>query len=185
MNEEFLKAYSRELSHIRRSAAEFAKAHPKVAGRLRMSAEAIEDPHVSRLVESFAFLNAQIRAKLDDDFPELSTGLLEALYPHYLAPLPSMAIVQLQAKADSKNLRIPRGTMLETKPIEGQPIRFQTVYDTPLAPVQVTMAQLYHHRRAAPNVSNNLGVKSVVRLTLKTMDKSPFSTAAPDLCVFI
>src|SRR5262245_10374641 len=96
MTDELLPHYDRELSYLRKAGAEFAAAHPKVAGRLRLSAETIEDPHVSRLVESVAFLNARIRRKLDDDFPELTQALLGALYPHYLAPIPSMAIVQFE-----------------------------------------------------------------------------------------
>ena len=54
----------------------------------------VEDPHVARLIESAAFLNARIRHKLEYDFPELTDALLGVLYPHYLAPIPSMAIVQ-------------------------------------------------------------------------------------------
>ncbi|MDX1811651.1 MAG: type VI secretion system baseplate subunit TssF, partial [Gammaproteobacteria bacterium] len=60
MDESLIKLYSKELNYIQRSAAEFAKANPKIAGRLRISEDSIEDPHVSRLIESFAFLNARI-----------------------------------------------------------------------------------------------------------------------------
>lgn len=178
---QLLPYYNRELAYIRRQASEFAKANPKVAGRLRMSPDAIEDPHVSRLIESFAFLNARIRHKLDDDFPELTNALLESLYPHYLAPVPSMAIVQLQA-SDSLNgsSTINKGTLIETKPIDGEPVRFQTCYKTHLFPVKVTQAQLYNHRRIAPQVSNDLGIKGVLRLTLNTLDKSnSFREIAP------
>ncbi len=176
-----LPYYNRELAYIRRMGSEFAKANPKVAGRLRMSSEAIEDPHVSRLVESFAFLNARIRHKLDDDFPELTNALLEALYPHYLAPVPAMAITQLQVSSNLKEKSvIKKTTLIETKPIEGEPVRFQTCYNTELFPVRVTQAQLYNHRRIAPQVSNKLGVKSVLRLSLKTNSKDQrFSVIAP------
>lgn len=176
-----LPYYERELAHIRRRGAEFAKANPKVASRLRMSAETIEDPHVSRLIESFAFLNARIRHKLDDDFPELTNAVLEALYPHYLAPVPSMAIVQLQASSNVKeHATVAKGVSIETKPINGEPVRFQTCYHTTLLPIKVTQAQLYNHRRIAPQVSNSLGVKSVLRLTLNTLDRNKtFAELAP------
>ena len=35
----------------------------------------------------------RIRHKLDDDFPELSDAMLGVLYPHYLAPIPSLTIL--------------------------------------------------------------------------------------------
>src|SRR5215470_3336003 len=101
MVDDLLPYYNRELGYIRRLAAEFAEAHPKIAGRLRLSQDAVEDPHVARLIEAFAFLTARVRRKLDDDFPELTEALLNVLYPHYLAPIPSMAIAQLTCAADA------------------------------------------------------------------------------------
>ena len=48
------------------------------------------DPHIERMIESFALLSGRIHHKLDDEFPELTDALLSVLYPHYLAPIPSM-----------------------------------------------------------------------------------------------
>ena len=59
MGDELLPYYNDELSYIRNLAAEFAKDHPKIAKRLRVSPDAIEDPHVARLIEAFAYLNAR------------------------------------------------------------------------------------------------------------------------------
>src|SRR5690554_1820793 len=61
MADELLPYYEKELAFIRQMGAEFAKEHPKIAGRLGVSSETIEDPHVSRLIESFAYLNARIQ----------------------------------------------------------------------------------------------------------------------------
>ena len=88
MSDELLPYYDRELAFVRRLGAEFAEAHPKIAGRLRLSPDTAEDPHVERLIEAFAYLNARLRHKLDDDFPELSDAMLSVLYPHYLSPIP-------------------------------------------------------------------------------------------------
>ena len=116
MSDELLPYYEKELAYIRQLGSEFATEHPKIAGRLGINAETIEDPHVSRLIESFAYLNARIQHKLDDDFPELSDALLEVLFPHYQRPIPSMSIVQFVA--DEKKLessyRIAQNTLLET-----------------------------------------------------------------------
>ena len=50
----------------------FAKEHPKIAGRLGINRDTIEDPHASRLIEGFAYLNARIQHKLDDEFQVLT-----------------------------------------------------------------------------------------------------------------
>jgi type VI secretion system protein ImpG len=61
MTDDLLDHYARELKHLRSAAAEFAAAHPTIAGRLQLSADTIDDPHVGRLLEGVAFLNARIR----------------------------------------------------------------------------------------------------------------------------
>ena len=102
--------------------------HPKIAARLRLSKDMAEDPHVSRLVEAFAYLNARIRRKIDDEFPEITKALLETLYPHFLKPFPSCCIAQfVPNEALSQVTEAPvveRGTSIETDRIEGQPCRF-------------------------------------------------------------
>jgi type VI secretion system protein ImpG len=100
MSDSLLGHYNRELAAIRKLAAEFAEAHPKIAGRLRLSADAVDDPHVARLLEGVAFLGARVQQRLDDEFPELTDALLGVLYPHYLAPVPSCAIAQFRAQPD-------------------------------------------------------------------------------------
>src|SRR3954451_5113232 len=97
MTDALLPYYDRELVAIRRLAAEFADAHPKVARRLRLAADAVDDPHVARLLEGVAFLGARVQHRLDDEFPELTDALLGVLYPHYLAPFPSVAIAAFAA----------------------------------------------------------------------------------------
>ena len=146
MSNELLPFYNRELAYFRRVAARFADVNPKIAGRLRIGPDSSEDPHVERLIEAFAFLNARIRAKLDDDFPELSDALLSILYPHFVAPIPSMAIVKLALDRRQAKLKggyaIDRGAMLQTEPIDGAPCRFRTCYDLRVWPIEVVSARL-------------------------------------------
>jgi type VI secretion system protein ImpG len=188
MKDELLSYYNRELAYIRHVGNDFARANPKVAEQLRMTTESIDDPHVARLIESFAFLNARIRQKLDDDFPELSEALLSVLYPHYIAPIPSFSVIQLIPSANLKEVfTVPRGTELETAPVNGEPCRFRTGYETKLLPLQVSAAELVNHRRNAPPLSNKMGVGAVLRLTLKSLsEKLNFADLTPlDLRFFL
>ncbi len=137
MSDELLPFYEKELVYIRQLGAEFSKEHPKIASRLGVNNDSIEDPHVSRLIESFAFLNARIQHKLDDDFPEISDALLGTLYPHYQRPIPSMSIVQFEADKEQldSNYTIASGTLLETTQFQGENCRFTTSYEVPLLPI--------------------------------------------------
>ena len=121
MSDELLPYYDRELNALRRLAGEFAIAHPKIAGRLRLAPDVVDDPHVARLLEGVAFLAARVHHRLDDEFPELTDALLGVLYPHYLAPVPSAAIMQFQSDPDlALPLNISAGIALETEPVRGE-----------------------------------------------------------------
>jgi type VI secretion system protein ImpG len=94
MRDELLGHYESELVFLRRMGAEFARKYPKVAARLLLDEEKIEDPHVERMIEAFAFLAGRINLKLADEIPEVTESFLNVVYPHYLNPIPSMAITQ-------------------------------------------------------------------------------------------
>lgn len=169
MNEAFLNHYNDELASIRAAAAAFAADHPRIAGRLRMSEDAVEDPSVERLIESFAFLTARIRQKLDDDFPELIDALLGILYPHYQSPIPSMAIVQIEPQAELPEAsRVAAGTLIDTEPVDGERCRYRTAYPVAIHPVRVREATLARRPFQAPPGVSAPSATACLRLTLET-----------------
>lgn len=187
MADELLPYYEKELAFIRQMGAEFAREHPKIAARLGISSDTIEDPHVSRLIEGFAYLNARIQHKLDDDFPEISDALLEVLYPHYLRPIPSMSIVQFVA--DSEKLeaayQLEKDTLLDTEQFNGESCRFTTVYDTWLHPFEVAEATLLGRPFSTPGSSQCKGASAVLKLTLQTFsEETSFAGERPELLRF-
>jgi type VI secretion system protein ImpG len=145
VREDLVQYYERELSFLRRMGAEFGEKYPKIASRLLIEQDKCEDPHVERLLEGFAFLAARVHLKIDDEFPEITEALLNILYPHYLRPIPSMSVVQFHVDADQPKpetgLKIPRGSMLLSRPVDGLACRFRTAYDVTLWPLNVSEAQ--------------------------------------------
>ncbi|WP_027797165.1 type VI secretion system baseplate subunit TssF [Paraburkholderia acidipaludis] len=142
--EELLPYYERELSFLRRYSRDFAERYPKIAARLALSGEHSEDPHVERLIESFALLGARINKKLDDDYPEFTEALLEVLYPHFLRPFPSCSIAQFTPAAPGQQTSavvVPRGTGLKSRPVRGAECQFRTAYDVTLAPIRISEAR--------------------------------------------
>jgi type VI secretion system protein ImpG len=137
--------YERELTFIRQLSQEFARQYPAAAGRLLLESNRSLDPHVERMIESFALLAGRVHQKLDDEFPELTASMLGVLYPHYLAPIPSMSIVQFELDYDRAQLPqgfvIERGSRLSSPPVNDVACRFQTAYPVHLWPVQLTAAK--------------------------------------------
>ena len=168
MSDALLPYYERELDAIKRLAAEFADAHPKIAGRLRLSADAVDDPHVARLLEGVAFLAARVHHRLDDEFPELTDALLGLLYPHYLAPVPSCMVVQLDCQPDlTTPARLPAGTAVDTEPVRGETLRYRTTAPITLWDVEVENVRLSGQPLVAPANPSAPGAAAVLRITLK------------------
>lgn len=144
--------YQREMQYLLKRGSQFTNQYPKVAQRLDFHGSGSDDPHVQRLLESFAFLTARLQFEIDDRFSLFTTSLLASLYPQFVNPIPSSTIVEIAPSTDmGKQLagtRIPAKTALTATAEEGQICRFQTTMDMDLWPLEVTdvsctRAQLY------------------------------------------
>lgn len=182
MSDELLPYYNRELAFLREMSREFAEANPRIAGHLRLSRDAVDDPHVARLMEGVAFLNARTARKLDDEFPELVDTLLEVLYPHYLAPMPSMSMVRFKPSAEMTGPHvIPADTELEAEPVAGERCRFRTRYPVTMWPIELTDAVMLGQPLAAPANPAADGAPAALSLTLRCLpDGMTFSDLQPE-----
>ena len=170
MSDSLLPYYDRELAAIKRLAAEFAETHPKIAGRLRVSADAVDDPHVARLLEGTAFLAARVHHRLDDEFPELTDALLGLLYPHYLSPVPSCMVVQLDCQPDLMlPAKLPVGIAFDTEPVRGEALRYRSTAPVTLWPIEIEAVRLSGLPIVAPANPNATGASAVLRITLKCL----------------
>jgi len=182
MHPRFLEQYNTELRFIREMGREFAEAFPKIAGRLSLDGLECADPYVERLLEGFAFLSARVQLKLDAQFPRFARHLLERVYPHYLAPTPSMAVVQMQpdfAEPDLKDgVRVPRHTQLRSLvgKSDSTGCAYRTAWDVELWPIQIESARYLGSAAAVQNlgVPNLPELRAGIQLRLRTAGGIPF-----------
>ncbi|MYN17109.1 type VI secretion system baseplate subunit TssF [Rugamonas sp. FT107W] len=142
--EKLLPYFERELSMLRRTGAEFANRYPKLAGSLQMRGETCADPHVERLIQASAFLNARTAKLLDDGYANFTEALLGMLYPHYLRPIPSCSIARVdysgaRLREVSSVTTLPRGTAMKGLGPDAA-CRFRTVYEATVAPLAISAA---------------------------------------------
>ncbi len=146
VDDNLVRYYQEELNYLRLSGQEFAKQYPKIARRLELSDSESPDPHVERLLESFAFLTAKLSKAIDDRFPQTAQALLSVLYPHLINPIPAMAIAKLQVDdtqiPPNKGFLLSKNTKLLARSIESVQCRFKTVYDIHLWPIEITAVDL-------------------------------------------
>ena len=183
MDERLLDHYNVELRHLRETAGEFAREFPKIAGRLSLDKDAKEicaDPYVERLLEGFAYLAARVHLKLDAEFPRFTQSLLETVYPHFLSPIPSMAIVRFDPEENDAALApgvpVPRGSLIRHTPGKGErtACTFQTAHAVRLLPLRITQARYYTRDVAELNLPPNLPAKAALRIRLQATAGAPF-----------
>lgn len=196
MDPRLIPYYNRELAHVREMGAEFAREYPKIAGRLGLDGFECADPYVERLLEGFAFLAARVQLKLDAQYPVFTQHLLEMLYPHYLLPVPSMAVVQLHPDPKDAGLaaghRVPRHTPLHglTGAEERTACEYRTAHDVTLWPLELAEAAYCETpaalAAAGVEIPGGIDARAGIRLKLRAIGGVEASMLALDrLPVFV
>jgi type VI secretion system protein ImpG len=182
MDPRLLQAYNDELVYLRESAREFGNEHDQAAAFLGPKFPDEPDPYVERLLEGVAFLAARVKLKLDDQFPEFTQHLLQAIQPSYVAPTPSMAVAAFEPESADPALaagrKIARLTEVSAKvPTEETPCRFKTGQEVELWPIQIAEADYLPSRAAAAPYAGPLGLRAEagVRLVIEATGPADLS----------
>jgi len=183
MDTRLLSHYESELAFLRDMGAEFAAAYPKIASRLGMEGMEVLDPYVERLLEGTAFLTARVQLALEMQFPAFTSNLLEIVYPHFLAPTPSMMVVAFEPDLGNAGVKegftMARGARLRSKPIEGEQTAclFRTAADCVLWPIEVSEVEYIDSRGGlvAAGVSRDNPARAGIRVRLKRRDGGKMS----------
>jgi type VI secretion system protein ImpG len=120
---------------------------------------------------------ARVQLKMDAEFPRFTQALLEIIYPHYLAPTPSMLVAQIHPDKDDPSLAggartVPRGTTLHALSTtdDATGCEFRTAHDVTLLPIEIATAGYFSF---APDLQLNSlpfaqRIKGGLRIRLKT-----------------
>ena len=179
MMAKFEDYYANEIQYLRDAGREFARLHQEEAALLNPDNAQACDPHVERLIENFAFLTSNIRAKLDDEFPELSEKLLALHWPHTRRPVPALETVQLIPDfAQLSGLaRVDRGANVKANPLAiGSSMQqlkcvFQTCYDVDLYPLELTDVRPYGADQAASGIELQFTVQGSIDWAQLSLDR--------------
>lgn len=186
MDPRLLRAYETELAFVREVGGEFAREFPKIAARLSLGSLEVADPYVERLLEGFALLTARVQLKMEAEYPTFTQSLLQMVYPHYLGPTPSMAVVQFRPeqtlRATPKGVVLPAGTAVRSLlGTEDQTnCEFRTGHAVQLLPIELADASYIASPAAvaALGLPEQRGVKAAIRLRLATNGEAPFAKLA-------
>jgi type VI secretion system protein ImpG len=193
MNPRFLRYYSQELAHLREVGGEFAQDYPKIAGRLGLDSFECADPYVERLLEGFSFMAARVQMKIDAEFPRFTQHMSELVYPHFLAPTPSMAVVQMQPDptnpALQKGFVVPRGSAMRSVLGKGDntACEYRSAHALTLWPIEIFEARFFTHGGNQAGVGTQLpsAVKAGIRLRLRSIGAAFKDLPLDRLCLHL
>ncbi|MBS9783270.1 MAG: type VI secretion system baseplate subunit TssF [Pasteurella sp.] len=135
----FKETFRKELEFIKKDGNLFSEIHPHLA---RFLSDKSTDPDAERIIESFAFLTAKVKEKLNDSFPELTHSILHLLWPNYLRSVPSCSILQFQPKERAITTKhiIAKGTQVDSKPVNDTKCHFRSCTDVAVYPLKLVSA---------------------------------------------
>ncbi|AYA39155.1 type VI secretion system baseplate subunit TssF [Xenorhabdus nematophila] len=126
--------YLRERAYLRELAQRVAKESPHLSDFLTLS----HDPGIERVFEAFALLIARLRDKIEDDFPEITHGILSRIWPSALSPVPPTTVMQFHPTDGEHQgtVDIPAGTPVSAD-VNGQLLTFKTCRSLHIEPLIV------------------------------------------------
>ena len=153
------KYFREELTFLREQGRQFSEINPQLSKFLNGR---ITDPDVERLLEGFAFLTARVQQKVDDQFPEITHSLINMLWPNYLRPIPSMAIIRFSPNSGQvdKKLLVKKGTRLESVKIQNTTCIFNTCRDVEMYPFIVDSVETQRTQESSEITVNFVTLKN-------------------------
>lgn len=173
MNKKIVAYYNKELRFLREMGQEFANQYPKIASRLKLTANETPDPYVERLLEGVAYLTARTQLKIDAEYPRFVQRILEVIYPQFLHPTPASTIIRFDT-SNHYNVnvihKLKRGHLLESLPIEADAntvsCHFSLTQDTELTPIELETSSYTNALNYLPDIKNIKTGKSLSALRL-------------------
>jgi type VI secretion system protein ImpG len=133
--------YEQEMHYLHDAGRAYAEAHPEQARYMNIESVADRDPYVERLFEGFALLAGRIHERLDDELPEYTESLFNLMWPHFLRPVPALAILEFQPRPGlvQETVVLDRGLEVRSGPVgdEGVVCRFSTTQPVRWHPMQL------------------------------------------------
>ncbi|MFW1950979.1 type VI secretion system baseplate subunit TssF [Acinetobacter beijerinckii] len=142
MIEQLLPYYEKQLQEFGQQSREFAQKYPKIAQRLSLNQEQIDDPHIERLIQAFSLIAARIDKKLADSYDLFTHSLFEVMFPQYLRHFPACTVVSFEDSNKLKQLStahiIPQKTALKSRSFKGVQCEFNTSNEVRLLPITLS-----------------------------------------------
>lgn len=172
MIEQLLPYYEKQLQEFGQQSREFAQKYPKIAQRLSLNQEQIDDPHIERLIQAFSLIAARIDKKLEDSYDVFTHSLFEVMFPQYLRHFPACTVVSFEDINKLKQLTaahvIPQKTALKSRSFKGVQCEFNTTNEVCLLPISLTQLEF----QTSPSIHMHLNQNATLSLKFEIFNEA-------------
>jgi len=135
--------FDAQMRLLTQAGKQFAENYPEHAGQLNIDSIKERDPHIERLLEGVAYLNANIQKRLDESLPEVSEQVLRQLCPALLNFYPSTTVFQFTPKFSmQKSLLVDKYLEVTTEyAVEHVKCKFTSCHDISVTPLEIVAAE--------------------------------------------
>jgi type VI secretion system protein ImpG len=170
--EQLLPYYEKQLQEFGQQSREFAQKYPKIAQRLSLNQEQIDDPHIERLIQAFSLIAARIDKKLEDSYDVFTHSLFEVMFPQYLRHFPACTVVSFEDINKLKQLTaahvIPQKTALKSRSFKGVQCEFNTTNEVRLLPISLTQLEF----QTSPSIHMHLNQNATLSLKFEIFNEA-------------
>ena len=143
MDDLTLRYYEAEMRYLREAGKEFARAHPDRAALLNIDRVGKRD--LCRApVRRLRLPDRPHPPEAGRRLPELTEGLVNLLWPHYLRMVPSLTVLELRADAHAlqQAKRIEAGLSVRTSPLGSEAVRcaYRSTQPVEIQPLRLSQA---------------------------------------------
>jgi type VI secretion system protein ImpG len=170
--EQLLPYYEKQLQEFGQQSRKFAQKYPKIAQRLSLNQEQIDDPHIERLIQAFSLIAARIDKKLEDSYDVFTHSLFEVMFPQYLRHFPACTVVSFEDINKLKQLTaahvIPQKTALKSRSFKGVQCEFNTTNEVRLLPISLTQLEF----QTSPSIHMHLNQNATLSLKFEIFNEA-------------
>ncbi len=145
-NQEFLRHYISIIDELRENGKVFSQQNPDLAPYLDLSYRKSNDPETERLIESFAYMFAQIEHKSVLALNDYAINFIEKIFPELISPLSALTVLKLSPDLsnfkNSFTTKIPKNTRFSGYNQDHFECHFSTTQEMSLLPMNIESSRI-------------------------------------------
>ncbi|APJ03193.1 type VI secretion system baseplate subunit TssF [Silvanigrella aquatica] len=159
-NQNFLKLYLNSLDNLRTNGRIFSQQNPDLAPYLDLSYRKSNDPETERLIESFAYMFAQVEHKSILAQNDYALNFIDHLFPELVSPLPALTVLKVTPEKsyftkDKLKFIVPKSTLFSAKNQNGVRCQFTSCQESQISPIHITQSQFIDSSLNKENIGKN------------------------------